>query len=533
MGETLDYLRTFAQFPLSLQRFMRHRLTIDEARQIVRDRIEHREENFLNIAKRNIYGYSRSPYLPLLQVAGCTFGDLQNLVKDKGLESALRHLREAGVYVSFEEFKGRKPIERFGKTWNVSAQAFDNPSTQQLLKGETGGSTGSAAQVGQDLEYIRDRAPHIALANFAYGTHNIPFVLWRGILPDVGSLTTLMRRTYSGMPITAWYSHLGLRDSKHWVKYGLATYYMVLWMRLLGKTIPWPQYASPQQADVVAKHVAQLRDKHGYCLLSAQTSRALRVALAAETFGFDLKGVTITSGGEAATPAKVQAIQRSGARFFSNYSMHEAGTLGFSCATAADPGDIHFFHDVHVLFTHSHYLNDFDLTVPAIHLTTLLSTAPKILFNLQIDDYGTVEQCSCGCAFEAYGYTTHLAGIRSYHKLTGEGVTLIGTDMVRVLEEVLPSRFGGSPLDYQLSEQEDEQGFTRLYLVIHPQVLISDDQAVINTVLNVLRHSSGMADAARSVWQKAETIRIKRAEPVWTARGKFMPLHLERNTKIH
>jgi hypothetical protein len=337
------------------------------------------------------------------------------------------------------------------------------------------------------------------------------------------------------MPITAWYSNLGLRDSKHWIKYGLATYYMVLCMRLLGMAVPWPQYASPQQADVVARHVAQLRDKHGSCLLSAQTSRALRIALAAENLGFDLKGVTITSGGEAATPTKVQAIKRTGARFFSNYSMNEAGTLGYSCSTAENPGDLHFFHDTNALFTYPHHLNEFNLTVPAIHLTTLLPTAPKILFNLQIDDYASVEQRTCGCRLEACGYTTHLVDVRSYHKLTGEGVTLIGTDMVRILEEVLPARFGGSSLDYQLSEQEDEQGFTRLYLVIHPQVPLTNEQAVVDLVLDTLRHSSGMADAARSVWQKAETIRVKRAEPVWTARGKFMPLHLQRsiNQKTH
>ena len=56
--------------------------------------------------------------------------------------------------------------------------------------------------------------------------------------------------------------------------------------------------------------------------------------------------------------------------------------------------------------------------------------------------------------------------------MTGEGMTLIGTDMVRILEEDLPRRFGGSPLDYQLMEEEDERGFTRLSLVVSPDVVL-------------------------------------------------------------
>ncbi len=110
-------------------------------------------------------------------------------------------------------------------------------------------------------------------------------------------------------------------------------------------------------------------------------------------------------------------------------------------------------------------------------------------------------------------------------------MTLIGSDMIHILEEVLPSRFGGTPLDYQLMEEEDEQGFTRLYLIISPRVQLSDEQAVVSVVLNALRETSAMADAARVLWQNAQTIQIKRAEPVLTSRGKLMPLHIKRRVQ--
>jgi hypothetical protein len=139
-----------------------------------------------------------------------------------------------------------------------------------------------------------------------------------------------------------------------------------------------------------------------------------------------------------------------------------------------------------------------------------------------------MEQRRCGCEFEALGLTTHLRDIHSYRKLTGEGVTMIGSEMLDIIENVLPSRFGGSPLDYQLLEQEDEQGLTRLYVLVSPKVNLSNEQEVVDTVLEAMRRTSPQADATRLVWQRAGTLRVRREEPVWTNRGKLMPLRVER-----
>ena len=59
--------------------------------------------------------------------------------------------------------------------------------------------------------------------------------------------------------------------------------------------------------------------------------------------------------------------------------------------------------------------------------------------------------------------------------------------MVRILEEVLPKRFGGTPLDYQLLESEDGGGLTRVSLLIGPAVAGIDEKAVTDTVFAVLR----------------------------------------------
>ncbi len=69
-------------------------------------------------------------------------------------------------------------------------------------------------------------------------------------------------------------------------------------------------------------------------------------------------------------------------------------------------------------------------------------------------DQAVVSERACGCPYQQLGWTTHLHGIRSFEKLTAAGMTFLDTDVIRVLEEVLPGRFGGIPSDYQLVEEE-------------------------------------------------------------------------------
>ena len=527
MNETLTYLKTFAQLPLSLHRFARHTLTLEEAQRIVRERMEQREENFLRTVERSVYGYPASPYLTLLKMAGCELGDLRALVRQKGLEGALRALRDEGVYVTFEEFKGRKPIVRNGREIPVTGWDFDNPFMQRAFTIRSSGSTGAATNVGVNLEEIAARAPHELLTLSAHGLLGAPVVRWSNILP-AGTLRNILRSVYIGHPPQRWFSPLGLRDSRYWLKYALATYYILAWVRLSGVRVPLPEYVKVDQAYVVARCVAELLQARGRCVLNSSVSLSLRVCLAAQEAGLDLRGATFQGSGEPATPAKKAYLERAGVHFISIYGMVEANRIGSGCAQPADAGDVHLHKDALALFAYPYPVEGFDITVPAFNLTTLLPTASKVMLNVQMDDYGIVEERHCGCELETHGYSTHLRQIRSYSKLTGEGVTLIGTEMLHILEEVLPARFGGSPLDYQMVEQEDGQGFTRLYVLISPRVVIAHEQDVIEVILNALRESSPMADAARTVWQQMQTIQVKRAEPLSTERGKLMPLHVER-----
>jgi hypothetical protein len=349
---------------------------------------------------------------------------------------------------------------------------------------------------------------------------------WRSFLPGT-ALRGILERWYCGRATERWFSPQGWRDSRYWLRYGLATRYMMFWMRRAGIQVPTPEVVRLERADVIARWAHDTARARGGCLLSAPVSSSVRVCRAAADAGFDLTGVVFRAGGEPMTPAKADIIARAGASYIPSYSMVEAHAIGRGCARPAHLGDLHLIHDAYALITCPHPVGSSGLTVPAFNLTALLDRAPKVMLNVQSDDYGVIEERSCGCALERYGYTTHLRDIRSYSKLVGEGVTLIGNEMLRVLESVLPARFGGSALDYQLSEEEDDAGLTRLFLCISPRVEIKDEQEVTALVLRALSESSAMADAARAVWQQARSLRIRRAEPVWTDRGKLLPLRVQ------
>jgi hypothetical protein len=360
----------------------------------------------------------------------------------------------------------------------------------------------------------------------AHGVLNVPTAVWLGILPDPTAVNTFLRLAPFRQVPRKWFTPITSRDLKLSLKHRVATNYIVLGGRLCGVPIPWPEPVSLDQAIIVACWAAQTLKAHGACLIRAHASTALRACVAASENGLDLTGATFMGAGEPPTPAKVREILRTGACYVPNYSIVEIGPIGLGCARPSNINDIHLFKDTVALIQHPRQLPGFDISVNTFCFTTLLPTTSKIMLNVETDDYGVIETRSCGCPLEAYGFTEHLRDIRSFRKLTSEGVTLVGSEMLRILDEVLPAKFGGSPLDYQLMEEEDEQGFTRLNLLVSPKIEIEDEVAVIETVMEALGRSSVAADLARAYWSQAKTLRVKRMEPVWTARGKLMPLHL-------
>jgi hypothetical protein len=518
-------LKMYPRFALGLRGFFRRKLTLAEAEAIIRQRMAERDTNFLRLMERGVFGYLKSPYRPLLEYAGCGLEDIRNMVRAKGLEATLLKLRESGVYITFEEYKGRKPLVRNGKVFDIQPRQFDNPFLSRHYHGTTSGSTGPGTRVVIDLDHLAARTPHIMLEQHIHGTLNTPTAIWFGVLPDpTGINANLPRSQYGAVPLK-WFSPVSDKDLKPALKYRLANQGTIIAGRLFGVPIPWPEPVRLDQAAIIARWATKMVAVHGACLITTQVSPALRICIAALEEGLDLTHVTLAAGGEPASPAKVRVITRTGARFVPKFITVDTGPVGLGCAHPIDENDLHFLKDSLALIQYPRQVPGSEITVEAFNFTTLLPTAPKLLLNVESDDYGIIETRSCGCPFESYGYSEHLRKVRSFGKLTGEGVTLVGSEMVHILEEVLPVRFGGSPFDYQLLEEEDQQGFTRLSLLVSPKIQIEDESEVIATVLEALKNSSVAAQLTGDLWKQAKTLRVSRQEPIWTARGKFMPLY--------
>lgn len=531
MGLSGD-LRNMTRLARGLRSYLRRRLSIHDAREIIRQRFDQREANFLGMVERGIFDVPTSPYLPLLAQAGCQFADVRSMVRTRGVEATLRALRDAGVFVTFEEFKGRRRLVRGGVDVAVTTSDFANPSRQHHYWTESGGSTGAGTRVSTDLAKLADTAPYLMIANDAHGLTGAPKAIWRGLLPAGAAINYLLASAITGDVPSRWFTPIAPRDLTSSRKYPLATYSILALSRLSGARLPWPTRVGLDRADIVARWAASAAAEHGRCHVSTSASMALRACLAAAEAGLDLTGVCFSGGGEPMTPAKARGIEQTGARCRPTYFSTETGPMGMSCGHPTEPNDQHLLEDAVALIQSPHEVASSGRVVDAFNVTCLLPSSTHVMLNVELDDYGVVEQRSCACAFEALGLTTHIRRIRSFRKLTGEGVTLVGSDMERILEDVLPAAFGGSPLDYQLTEEEDADGRTRISLVVSPRVAVADEAAVIDTVMRALAGSGAGADHARASWQLAGTLRVRRAEPAWTDRGKLQPLHLNRSRLV-
>ena len=524
-----DDLRMYGRFARKLPVFLAGHDTPEAGRALLAERLASRESRFLAIAESSIYGHPRSPYLPLLAAAGCELGDLRAMVARAGLESTLGDLRRAGVYVRFEQLKGREPMVVAGREIAVGPEDFFRPNLRRHLESASSGSTGRRTKNPVDLDHKAARsAVSMAIAE-AQGVLRLPKGRIGGSLPESTSFGGALAGGRGANVAERWWTPVLSPPRKTELRFRVAHHLVVTLARLYGVRVPKPEPLPIGEVERVARWAAATVAARGACVVSGTPSMALRVAVAARHAGIDLAGTLFTVNGEPLTAAKAAGIEAAGARVLANYSMSEVGRVGAGCLAPVGVNDQHLMTDHLAVIQGRREVGD--RAVDALLLTTLLPTSPRVLLNVEIDDYGVVEERRCGCPLDALGLHTHVRDVRSFKKLTAEGVTLVGSEMEHVLESVLPQRFGGSALDYQLVEEEDEQGFTRITLCVSPSVRLADEHAVIAAVLEGLTKASISADLAVRLWNQTGAIRVRRVEPTIGARGKLQPLRSERRTE--
>ncbi len=517
----LNDVRAFARYAVGLRTFLRQTLTPEECRRQVEQSLRTRDQALLVILERCVYGHPRSPYRALLQHAGIELGDVERLVRESGLEGTLERLHGEGVYVSLDEFKGRRPIERSGLTLSVSPEDFDSPLIGAAFVGSTGGSSGRRRRVLLGFDHRVHGAVYHRLFLETFDLTDRRVAVWR---EGTAGISSVLGYAKVGKPVERWFSHNRVLPKRGFAKDFVFAAYTVAASRGSRMPLPWPEFVPAHEAGRVARWLAEKRSEGSPALLNTPPSSGVRVCLAAEKLGLDIGGTFFRLGGEPFTAAKADVIARSGVRAVSNYAMSEVGRVGVACATPAALDDLHVMTDRLAVIQREHTVAP-GASVPALLYTTLHPTAPKLMLNYESDDYGTLEQRDCGCLLGELGLSTHVHDVRSYEKLTSEGITFMGSDVIVLLDEVLPARFGGQPTDYQLVEEEVE-GAPKVSVIISPAVGDVDNRAVIETVLNTLGAGRGWKRIMADVWRDGDTLRVVRREPYATGAGKILPLHV-------
>jgi len=215
------------------------------------------------------------------------------------------------------------------------------------------------------------------------------------------------------------------------------------------------------------------------------------------------------------------------------YGISEAGVIASGCDLPhAESDHCHLYKDTTAIISHRQSVPHSDMFVDSYLFTTLLYESPKLLLNVGMGDYGNLSEEKCDCTFGQVGFDTHLSGIRSYEKLTGEGVTFVDTDFVRIIERELPERFGGRSTDYQLVEKEDSRGLTHLQLLVSPRVGEIDNNKVLESFLNLLKRAEdspeSWSQSGTEMWKQSNMVQIVRELPIATASGKILPFFVSK-----
>jgi hypothetical protein len=515
--------RTFARYARELPRFLRGHVGPEEARARIERHLRLREQNFLRILREGMYGNPVSPYPALLAAAGVEAGDVEQMVADSGLEAALARLRDAGVYVTLDEFKGNRPIERPGVSLPAGGRRFENPMATEHLTNSTSGSGGRARRVAVDLDMLEHEAAYHSLFLDAFGLRGRPFAVWRVIPPSASGVNNCFRAMKVGERPERWFNpHRAGRDAES-LKFGFFTLFTVVTARASGRLIPFPELCPAHEGIRVARWLAAHRREGRPALLDTQASLGVRVCRAALDAGLDISGSFFRFGGEPYSPAKERVVREAGCQAVSHYTMAETGRIAVACSDPDGRDDHHFLSDKLAVLQRATPVGAEGAEVGAFLYTSLLPSAPKLMLNVESGDYGTLVERPCGCPFGELGMTTHLNEVHSHDKLTAEGNHFLGGDLIELVETVLPARFGGGPTDYQLVEEE-LGGIPKVSVVVRPGVGEVDEVAVVDAVLAHLG-SEQRNRLMTDVWREADTLRVVRREPFTRGPGqKILPL---------
>lgn len=500
-----------------LRRLTNHPVGIDEARRTVAGEVARRDERFLDSLDQLVWPYPQCPSARLLAAAGLEAGDVRTMVGVEGLVGALGHLRDVGVYVAYEEAQGRVPIVRGSTRFDVDPAAFFNPIVPADYLATTGGSRSKGTPVELSFRWQRRQGVQRAIQHEMAGTAGAPTAVWLPVFPSAAGYGAVMKQTAGGNRPERWFSQVpvdlaGIESHKQLANKAIPA------LNALARTgLPSPEHVPTSDPAPVVEWLVEARRRSERVAIAGYASSITAAARWASEQGIQLDGVVAFPASEPVTKGKLDAIRAAGMAALPAYAFVPEGTVAITCPSLDDE-QYHVWDQDLAVVARRRDRGD-GTQVDAFCWTSLAIEAPRVLLNVENDDFGHVDDhADCDCPLGRLGLRTRLSDIRGMSKVVAAGISIDGSTFDRLCEQLLPARLGGGPGDYQFVE-DDTGGRTIIELRISPGVGPVDETAGLALVRQTIE-ADELGVLASSVWGDDGHVRIVRADPVITRAGK-------------
>jgi hypothetical protein len=523
-ADIINTTRTLA-LALALPRFFRDRVTLDRAQEETKRLLDTRVERFLELCRVQIYERAGSPYRALLRHAGCAFADLETNVKRHGLEETLALLAGEGVYLTSDEFKGKTRVIRGHTSFRVVPKDFEQRNSMVGFTIESSGTRNAPVSTFSPLKYRGVQAMGNAIFYAAHDLFSCAHAVYEPVI--AGRMNHVIINGKLGIATDRWFAlkvpaHSRAEDKYHYLNAQL----VATLGRRFGPGIADPEFLDPGDVQPILTWASELGRQRRHCCITTVVSNAARISREASRVGLSLETTTFSCSGEPLTEAKRQLIEKAGARIALHYGPGGGNGTSLGCTNPQSIDEMHVPWSVFTLVENPRSLDYEGSPIYPLMITTLDASAPRLLFNVENGDYATLLKRDCGCPLQRVGFSQHLHTVRSFEKFTSEGMNYSARELFDLLENTIPSEFGGGPGDYQLVEEEDDNGQSRLTLVVHPGLGTLNEERLISRLQWSLAQGSRNHRFMSKLWQDAGAFRVRREAPYASRRGKILPLHI-------
>ena len=517
---TLEMARRGWTVARGLRRLLREPVTLDEARAVITDEVQRRPERFLEALDQLVWPHPDQPAHRLLDAAGLEREDVARLVDELGLVGALGRLRDLGVYVTHEEYHGRTEVRRGSATFSCGPADFFNSVVPGDYMAATSGTSGRGTPMELSFAWQRRQGRQRPVQLEMAGVRGRPAAVWLPVFPSAAGFGAVMKNAVGGSRPERWFSQIptdlgGITGHKQ-----VANRYLPVLNALSRTGLPSPEHVPTDDPEPVVRWMQEALGRAGGAILTGYASSLTAAARWALDRGIDCTGVAAFPASEPVTEGKKELMRAAGMAVHPMYAFTPEGTVGLQCPDCV--GEEYHVWDQDVAVVTRRRPRGDGTDVDALLWTSLAVEAPRVLLNVENDDYGTVRtDVDCSCPLADLGLRTVVADIRGMSKVVSAGISLDGELFDHLAEVLLPGRLGGRAGDYQFVEQEAPSGATVVGLRIHPRVgAIEEAQAEV--VLEEALAASDNGALASAVWASQGGLLIDRAEPLVTAAGKIL-----------